>query len=86
MKFGAASRHLTGGKGWSLRMIAKNVGVSTASVARTPEKVMAKWECDVHYFTVVFQAMAYYRWVVSGRQAKNGMNSCSVYVANSYKS
>jgi len=43
-----------GGKGWSLRMIAKNVGVSTAIVARTPEKVMAKWESDDHNFTVVF--------------------------------
>jgi len=59
-------------------MIAKNVGVSTAIVARTPEKVMAKWECDVHYFTVVFQAMAYYRWVVSGRKVKNGMSSYSL--------
>ena len=43
-------------------------------------------EGDDHYFTVVFQAMAYYRWVVSDRKMKNGMNSCSVYAANSYKS
>lgn len=55
-------------------------------VAWTPERVKAKRECDDHNFTVVFQTMAYYRWVVSGRQAKNGMNSCSVYIANSYKS
>ena len=41
--------------------------------------------CD-HYFTVVFQAIAYYRWVVSDRKVKNGMSSCSVYIANSYKS
>jgi hypothetical protein len=49
------------GKGWSLRMIAKNVGVSTACVARTPEKIKAKRECDDHYFTVVFQTVGYYR-------------------------
>lgn len=35
MKLGAISRHLVGGVGWSLRMIAESVGVSTASVART---------------------------------------------------
>ena len=34
MKLGAASRHLVEGMGWSLRAIAKSVGVSTASVAR----------------------------------------------------
>jgi len=34
MKLGVVSRHLVGGKGWSLQMIAKSVGVSTASVAR----------------------------------------------------
>jgi hypothetical protein len=67
-------------------MIAKHVGLSTASVQRTLEKIKAKWECEDLYFTVVFQTVAYYRWVVSGRQAKNGMNSCSVYIANSYKS
>ena len=50
-----------GGKGWSLRMIAKNAGVSTANGARTPENVKAKRERDDHNFTVVFQAMAYYR-------------------------
>jgi hypothetical protein len=50
-----------GGKGWSLRMIAKNVGVSVLILARIPEKVKAKWECDDHYFTVVFQTVAYYR-------------------------
>jgi hypothetical protein len=46
-------------------MIAKNVGVSTVIVARTPEKVKAKWEGDDHYFTVVFHTMVYYRCVVS---------------------
>jgi len=55
-------------------------------MARTLETVKAKREGDDHYFTVVFQAVAYYRWVVSDRKMKNGMNSCSVYVANSYKS
>ena len=34
MKFGGVSRHIVGGKKWSLRMIAKSVGVSTASGAR----------------------------------------------------
>jgi hypothetical protein len=34
MKLGAVSRHLVGVKRWSLQMIAKSVGVSTASVAR----------------------------------------------------
>jgi hypothetical protein len=34
MKLGAVSRHLVSGMVWSLRMIAKNIGVSTASVAR----------------------------------------------------
>lgn len=34
MKLGAVSRHLVGFKGWSLQMITKSVGVSTASVAR----------------------------------------------------
>jgi len=33
MKLGAVSRHLVSGMVWSLRMIAKNIGVSTASVA-----------------------------------------------------
>lgn len=56
------------------------------NVARILENVKAKRERDDHYFTIVFQAMAYYRWVVSDRNMKNGMNSCSVYVANSYKS
>ena len=86
MKFGAASRHLTGGKGWSLRMIAKNAGVSITIVARTPETVKAKKGCDDHYFTVVSLTMMYYRCVVSDRKMRNGMNSRSVYVANSYKS
>ena len=86
MKLGAALWHLVGGIGWSLRTIAKNVGVPITIVARTPETVKAKRGCDDHNFTVVFQAMAYYRWVVSDRKMKNGMNSCSVYAANSYKS
>ena len=43
MQLGAASRHLVGGKGWLLRMLAKNVGVSITVVARTPETVKAKW-------------------------------------------
>jgi hypothetical protein len=34
MKLGAASRHLVGGMDWSLRAIAKSVGVSAASVVR----------------------------------------------------
>jgi len=59
-------------------MIAKNVGVPIVIVAWTPEKVKAKWDCDDHNFTVVFQAMAYYRWVVSDRKVKNGMKSCSL--------
>jgi hypothetical protein len=59
-------------------MIAKHVGVSTAVVPRTLEKIKAKWECDDLYFTVVFQTVAYYRWVVSDRKMKNGMNSCSL--------
>jgi hypothetical protein len=42
-------------------MIVKNAGVSTANGARTPENVKAKRERDDHNFTVVFQAMAYYR-------------------------
>jgi len=51
-------------------MIAKNVGVSITIVARTPEKVKAKWDCDDHNFTVVFQTMVFYRWVVSDRKIK----------------
>ena len=86
MKLGAASRHLVGGIGWSLRTIAKNVGVSITVVARTPETVKAKRGCDDHYFTVVSPTMMYYRCVVAYRKMKNGMNSRSVYVANSYKS
>jgi hypothetical protein len=86
MRLGAASRHLVGGKGWLLRMLAKNVGVSITIVAQTPETVKAKRGCGDHYFTVVSQAMAYYRCVVSDRKMRNGMNSRSVYVANSYKS
>lgn len=35
MKLGAVSRYLVSGMVWSLRMIAKNIGVSTASVARS---------------------------------------------------
>ena len=35
MKLGAVSRRLVSGMVWSLRMIAKNFGVSTASVARS---------------------------------------------------
>ena len=34
MKLGAVSLHLVGSKGWSLQMIAKNVGVSAVNVAR----------------------------------------------------
>lgn len=34
MKLGAVSRHFVGVMGWLLQMIAKSVGVSTASVAR----------------------------------------------------
>ncbi len=60
-------------------------GVSTARVARTPETVKAKRGCDDHYFTVVSPTMMYYRCVVLNRKMKNGMNSRSVYVANSYK-
>lgn len=39
-----ASRYFVGDQGWSLRMIAKNVGVSTARVARTPGIVKAQTE------------------------------------------
>ena len=66
--------------------MAKNVGVSITIVARTPETVKAKRGCDDHYFTVVSPTMMYYRCVVSDRKIKNGMNSCSVYVANSHRS
>ena len=34
IKLGKSLRHLVGGMGWSLWMIAKSVGMSTASVAR----------------------------------------------------
>ena len=34
MKLGAVSQLLVGDKGWSLRMLARSIGVSTASVAR----------------------------------------------------
>jgi hypothetical protein len=40
------------------------------SMARTPETVKAKRERDDHYFTVVSQAMAYYRWVVSEQEGE----------------
>ena len=66
--------------------MAKKVGVSITIVARAPETVKAKRGCDDHYFTVVSPTMMYYRCVVSDRKMRNGMNSRSVYVANSYKS
>jgi hypothetical protein len=53
------------------------LAASAASVARTPKSVKAKGGDD-HYFTVVFQEKAYYRWVDSRKKMKNGIKSCSL--------
>jgi len=75
-----------GGKGWSLRMIAKNAGVSTAN-GRGPQKTSRRRGS----VTITTSQLFSKQWRITvelsqNRKMKNGMNRCSLLYADSYQS